>query len=215
MTYKYWQKINLKNFDVKNIVEKYNTGFVLTRIKNEMHQIKSLRFGLKQFSLSSENRRILRKGEDFQIKILELPLGMEKYDWHIHAVGSKFYCDRFGAHIFSANKIKELITDPLKSNFNRLIVLQDKKNNRSIGWCIGFEAADLFHYSYPFYELEYLQKNIGMIMLLKTILLIKDKNISQFYLGSIWDKKAKYKLQLQPAYFFDGKSWQTTDNLEF
>ncbi|HOY56202.1 MAG TPA: GNAT family N-acetyltransferase [bacterium] len=215
MSYKYWQKTNLENSDTKNIIEKYNAGFVLTRIKNEMHQIKSLRLDLKQFSLSSENRRILRKSEDLQIKVLELPFDMKKYDWHIHAVGSEFYRTRFGAHIFSANKIKELITDPLRSNFNRLVVLQDKKNNHSIGWCIGFEAADLFHYSYPFYDLEYFQQGTGMTMLLKTALWARDKNISQFYLGSIWDEKAKYKLQLQPAYFFDGESWQTTKNLKF
>lgn len=215
MVYKAWQKINLKNPDIKIIVENYNNGFVLTRIKNEMHQIKSLRLDLKNFSLSSENRRILRKNEDFQIKVLDLPLDMEKYDWHIHAVGSEFYRTRFGAHIFSANKIKELITDPLRSNFNRLVILQDKKNNHSIGWCIGFEAMDLFHYCYPFYELEYFQQGIGMTMLLKAALWARDKNISQFYLGSIWNQKAKYKLQLQPTFFFDGQLWQSTSKLTF
>jgi len=212
-SYHYWQKIILKNPNPQTIEEKYNQGFVLTRLKNEMHQIKGLRVDLKNFQLSSENRRILRKTRDYIVSLEPLPL--KEYDWRIHKVGAGFYQKRFGENIFSANKIKELIVDSKKSSFNCLAVAKDQKISQDIGWCISFKTKNIFHYAYPFYELKYFKNNLGISMMLKTLLLAKQSGIRYFYLGSVWDKRAKYKLQFSPQEFFDGQNWQDVKNLTF
>lgn len=204
MSYQSWQRINLENLDEKALEEKYAQGFVLTRIFKAMDQVRSLRVVLEKFAPSSENRRILRKGEEIEMRAINLPMPSENYDWKIHAIGAKFYSEKFGAGTFSANKIKELITSD-KSNFNLLLVFSDKKTNQDIGWSICFLSKNILHYAYPFYNLLY--NNLGIIMMTKTIEWAAEKGISFCYLGSIWDEKAKYKLQFYPEEFFDGKGW--------
>lgn len=211
--YPYWQKITLKNPTSGMLAEKYGQGFVLTRILNEMHQVKSLRVDLTNFQLSSENRRILRKTENFQVRVESLPL--RNYDWRIHKIGVEFYRQKFGQNVFSANKIKELIAKSEKSNFNCLIICRDQKTNQDIGWCIGFYNNHIFHYAYPFYDLKYVKENLGIGIMLKTLLWAKEQGMKYFYLGSVWDKKANYKLQFSPAEFFDGKGWQEVNQLKW
>jgi arginyl-tRNA--protein-N-Asp/Glu arginylyltransferase len=212
MNYKFWQKINLGNLEPAAVEEKYAEGFVLTRIFKEMDQVRSLRVILEKFAPSSENRRILRKGEEVEMRAINLPIRAENYDWKIHATGAKFYSEKFGAGIFSANKIKELITGD-KSSFNLLLIFSDKKINQDIGWSICFLGKNILHYAYPFYNLSY--NNLGIIMMTKTIEWASKQGIKFCYLGSIWDEKAKYKLQFSPEEFFDGKEWQDVDKLFF
>ena len=154
-TYQFWQKINIDDSSGGFVENKYDQGFVFVRPKNEMHQVRSLRVNLENFTPSSENRRILRKTEDFQIRIETLPL--ENYNWIIHKTGAEFYKQRFGDNIFSANKVKELITQPQNSNFNSIIICRDQKTNQDIGWCISHQTKNIFHYTYPFYNLDYFQ----------------------------------------------------------
>jgi arginyl-tRNA--protein-N-Asp/Glu arginylyltransferase len=209
--YKSWQKINLENLDEKTIEEKYADGFVLTRIFKQMDQVQSLRVVLKDFVLSSENRRILRKGEEIEMRVIDLPMNLENYDWKIHATGAKFYNEKFGAGTFSANKIKELIISE-KSNFNLLLIFKDKKTNQNIGWSICYKNNNILHYAHPFYNLSY--NNLGIIMMTKIIEWAKENEINFCYLGSIWDEKAKYKLQFFPEEFFDNKEWKSIDELD-
>jgi arginyl-tRNA--protein-N-Asp/Glu arginylyltransferase len=172
--------------------------------------VRSLRVILEKFALSSENRRILRKGEEIEIRAIDLPMSAENYDWKIHAAGAKFYNEKFGPGSFSANKIKELITGG-KSNFNLLLIFSDKKTNQEIGWSICFLSKNILHYAYPFYNLSY--NNLGIIMMTKTMEWAAKQGIEFCYLGSVWDEKAKYKLQFSPEEFFNGKEWKNTSEL--
>jgi arginyl-tRNA--protein-N-Asp/Glu arginylyltransferase len=211
--YQSWQKINLENIDSEIIEKNYAEGFVLTRIFRQMDQVKSLRVNLEKFELSSENRRILRKGEEIEMRIIDLPMKLEDYDWQIHATGANFYNERFGAGTFSANKIKGLIIEK-DVNFNCLLIFSDKKTNRDIGWSICYRSNNFLHYAYPFYDLSYFEKNMGIIMMTKTIQWAKENGMEFCYLGSIWEEKAKYKLQFFPEEFFDGKEWRDADELK-
>jgi arginyl-tRNA--protein-N-Asp/Glu arginylyltransferase len=211
LMYKSWQKTNLDNLDYEAIEEKYAQGFVLTRIFKEMDQVKSLRVVLEKFAPSSENRRILRKGEEIEMRAINLPMPLESYDWKIHAAGAQFYNEKFGPGTFSANKIKELITGG-KSNFNCLLIFSDKKTNQDIGWSICFLSKNILHYAYPFYNLSY--NNLGIIMMTKTMEWASGQKIKFCYLGSIWNEKAKYKLQFSPEEFFDSKGWKSINELD-
>jgi arginyl-tRNA--protein-N-Asp/Glu arginylyltransferase len=209
MSYQSWQKINLEKVDPAMIEEKYAAGFILTRIFRTMDQVRSLRVDLKKFVLSSENRRILRKGEEIEMWAINLPMPLENYDWQIHAVGAKFYNEKFGSGTFSDNKIKELLTTE-NSNFNLLLIFRDKKTNQDIGWSICFLSQNILHYAYPFYRLD-VDKNLGMIMMTKTVAWAVACGLDFCYLGSIWDEKAKYKLQFSPEEFFDSHQWQSAE----
>src|SRR3989338_7648970 len=204
-----WAEKTIIDFDDKFIEEMYDNGFVFTRIgKGVMNQTRSLRVDLEKFELSSENKRILKKTEALNLSVSPTPY--ENYEWAIHKMGKEFYETKFGEKTFSAQKIKELITNKDKSNFNRLFIYdKDKKN---IGYCITLETKNILHYCYPFYDLgapsSKPSANTGMGMMLKAIMWAKANGKKYIYLGSFSRPTDTYKLQFAGLEWFDGKQWQ-------
>ncbi len=235
-----WNEKTITDFSDENIESAYNDGYVFTRVgKGVMKQTRSLRIDLSKFELSSENKRILKKTEELDLSIFPIPY--EKYTWEIHKLGKNFYEHKFGKGTFSAQKIKELITDKEKSNFNQLfvyslptVILNEVKNPLSqdkrdpsvaelpqddkrleTGYCIALETKNVLHYCYPFYNLEVNYPNLGMGMMLKAIVWAKKNNKKYIYLGSFSRPTDTYKLQFSGLEWFDGKNWQTsTDELK-
>ena len=206
-TYRSTDTIVIDNISIANIEAKYNQGYVFTRIKKGvMDQIRSLRINLKNFTFNTENRRINRKTEWFEMECQKLPLLDNNYNFNIHKLGKKFYQSKAGDQIFSASKIKELVTHDEKSSFNILLKFFDK-NGQNIGYCICFMTDNIFHYAFPFYDLSIDQPNIGMGMILKAIQYSLDENLKYFYLGSIHEKKSLYKLQFENMEWWDKKNW--------
>lgn len=199
MEYLHWKEEKISDFSDTNITRLYNEGFVFTRIdKGVMHQTRSVRIDLSKFELSSENRRVLKKVEGMEIETETLP--SSNYDWKIGKIGKDFYDTKFGDGIMSANKIKEIITDGL--NFNLLL-------KHGEGYVICYMNNDIFHYSYPFYDLEKSPKDMGLGMMTKTIVWAKEKGLKYVYLGSLQRPTDTYKLQFAGLEWFDGKVWNT------
>lgn len=176
----------------------YQNGYLFTRInRGVMQQTRSVRINLGKFELTSENRRILKKGEDISSE--EFPIPYFHYDWKIGKMAKDFY-DTKAPHSFTVNKIKELLTT--NQNFNKLIKYSD------CGYVITYENSHILHYCYPFYDLAQSPRDMGLIMMTKAIVNAKAKNISYVYLGSLQRPSDVYKLQFQGVEWFDGKLWQ-------
>jgi arginyl-tRNA--protein-N-Asp/Glu arginylyltransferase len=229
-----WNSKIIKNFSEKNIANLYDNGFVFTREnKGSMDQTRSLRINLDTFELTSENKRILRKTEHIFMKTYALPY--EEYHWSIGKLAKNFYDTKFKKGTFSAQKIKELLTNKNKSNFNTLFIfsttekgIENEYNNCKIattpetisknstllpiGYAICHENKYIFHYSYPFYHLEFPNKNIGMGMMIRAIEYAKKTSKQYVYLGSAQRPTDTYKLQFKGLEWFDGNNWR--DNME-
>ncbi|MEK7131844.1 MAG: hypothetical protein AAB797_03920 [Patescibacteria group bacterium] len=219
-----WEEKIISNFTDKSIEEMYGRGFVFTRLgKGVMNQTRSLRVDLKKFKLSSENRRVLTKTEELSLFAQTIPYS--EYYWKIHKMGKEFYEKKFGEKTFSAQKIKELITDKTKSNFNKLFIYKKDEKHRvsmdatrhdfvksNIGYCIALETKNILHYCYPFYQLSAISDkpsaNTGMGMMLKAIIWAKENGKKYVYLGSFQRPTDTYKLQFSGLEWFDGKQWQ-------
>lgn len=197
MKYLKWKEEKIKDRDQTNISKMYDNGFVFTRIEKDlMQQTRSIRIDLSKFELSSENKRILKKIEGIELKASEIPY--EKYSWKIGKIGKDFYESRKAD--FSANKIKELLTTS-ESNFNLLLNFSD------IGFAICYINEDIMHYSYPFYDINKTVRDMGLGMMIKSIILAKEKNLKYIYLGSLQRVTDTYKLQFSGIEWFDGKKW--------
>lgn len=197
MKYLNWKEEKIDNATPDLISKIYDSGFLYTRIdKGIMHQTRSVRIDLDKFELSSENRRILKKGNDISFEICEIPY--QKYDWKIGKLAKDFY-DKKAPGDFSVNKIKEIITT--NHNFSNLINFSGK------GYVICYMNNNMIHYSYPFYDLENCPKDMGMIMMTKVISEMKTRGLKYFYLGSLQRPTDVYKLQFSNMEWFDGKKW--------
>ena len=215
MDYLCWDEQSISDFSKQSINRLYDNGYVLTRKgKGIMHQTRSLRVNLSKFELTSENRRVLRKTDGLQLTAYSLPL--TDYHWSIGKMAKNFYDTKFGSGAMSANKIKELLTDEKKNNFN--LLLQYSLNaelrtvNEPLGYAICHENSAILHYAYPFYELRTLNselKDVGMGMMLRAILYAQKQGKKYIYLGSFQRLTDTYKLQFEGLEWFDVKTWKT------
>lgn len=207
-SYEIWQEKTLTDLSSQQVNKAYDQGFVFTRkTKGNMVQTRSLRLKLAEYQANSENRRVLRKVEGLQLLAVNLPYLSTDYDWMIHKLGKDFYANKLEDVEFSASKIKELVTDPEKSNFNTMLEYTFSQNQ--VGYAIAYTNEVIMHYAYPFYEYERFDNNFGMGMMLKAIEYAKSKDLKYVYLGSITRATDRYKLQFDGLEWFDGKDWQT------
>lgn len=232
-----WDEKNIKDSSAKSVTEMYGRGYVFTRLdKGVMHQTRSVRIDLSKFNLSSENRRILKKVANLSSQSTSLP--MKDYDWQIGKMAKDFYDTKFGEGIMSAQKVKEMLTDKEKSNFNVLLKFNvNPERSASTGTESGplagssFSAAfasserpvstdhsgfticysndTILHYSYPFYDLKTAPKDMGLAMMTMTIQKMKESGLEYVYLGSLQRPGDTYKLQFEGLEWFDGKVWSS------
>lgn len=207
MKYLNWKEETVTDFSSGNISGMYENGFVFTRIsKGVMQQTRSVRINLNKFEITSENRRILRKGEEILMKENAIPYS--DYTWEIGKMAKDFY-DKKTDHAFSANKIKELITTA--DSFNLLLSYSDS-NLKNLGNTICYKNDLMTHYCYPFYNIDLAPKDMGMIMMTKAIITAKEKGLEYVYLGSLQRPGDIYKLQFSGIEWFDGEKW--TEDVE-
>jgi arginine-tRNA-protein transferase len=205
MAYLKWDEKTITDYSEDAISALYNQGYLFGRTgKGEMYQTRSLRIDLEKFELSSENRRVLKKTEE--LKLVAAPLPYADYHFSIAKLGKDFYYTKFGDKTFSANKIKEIMTDAAKSNFNTALVYSLEK---TIGYALCYQNNELLHYCYPFYDLTEKTPNLGLGMMLKAIMWAKEAGKKYIYLGSFSRPTDTYKLQFAGLEWWDGKNWNT------
>jgi len=181
----------------------YSRGYVFTRVeKGLMNQTRSFRVNLEAYVPSSENRRIARKVENLDIIAESIPFS--GYTWEIGKLAKDFY-EKFGDNVFTANKIKEILTEKDRTNFNRILVFKDRASGEAVGYVICYESGNILHYSYPFY-VEESSRGIGMMT--KALEWAKEKGKKYIYLGSLQRPSDSYKLQFLGGEWFDGSKWQ-------
>ncbi len=199
-----WNEQTITDFCDENINSLYSEGYVFTRLgKGIMQQTRSVRIDLAKFELSSENRRVLKKVEGMDLDIKAIPY--QGYSWHIGKLAKDFYETKFGPGVFSANKIKELLTDEQKSNFNVLLKYSFPDDSKTKGYAICYANSEIMHYSYPFYSLN---ASLGMGMMVMAIMAAKQNDEKYIYLGSAQRPTDVYKLQFAGLEWFDGKEWK-------
>lgn len=213
-----WDKRTLENPTESNIEDAYNLGYVFTRVgKNVMNQTRSLRIDLSKFKLSSENKRILHKTES--LSLIPRPLPLDAYHWSIAKMAKDFYDTKFGQGTLSANKMRELLTDGTKNNFNRLFIYEFTANgSHPTGYCVALETPNIVHYSYPFYHItndsllvtNHSLPNLGMGMMTMAVQWAKKQKKNYIYLGSAQRPTDVYKLQFEGMEWFDGEKWNTS-----
>ncbi|MFA6459177.1 MAG: hypothetical protein WCV79_02140 [Candidatus Paceibacterota bacterium] len=210
MNYLNWSQKTLTDGSSEDISKMYNNGYVYTRLgKGVMDQTRSVRIDLGKFQLSSENRRIQKKISGLELHSLPLPL--QEYDWKLGKAAKDFYDTKFGSGIMSAQKIKEILTSPDKSNFNTLFIY--RFSGRDIGHAVCYQNDSLLHYSYPFYDISSAPKDMGLGMMLLAIDHAKQIGLKYIYLGSLQRPGDTYKLQFEGLEWFDGNTWQNDISL--
>ena len=186
----------------------FNAGFLpSSRNLDRFYLCRQVRVNLAKFKPSSENRRILRKGEGIEVKLVP----REKYDYTPERRQFfKNYADiKFGKDKMTFERLDSLFSSPIISH---LLLFIDVKTGAEIGVATLYvEDKELAFYYYAFYDLNYYARNLGMFMMTTAAAFFAERGLKHLYLGTCYSERAIYKTQFSGVEFFNGFRW--SDNL--
>lgn len=182
----------------------FDAGFLpSSRNLDRFYLCRHVRVDLRKFKLSSENRRVLRKGEGIHFELVP----RAKFDFtRERRAFYKGYADiKFGKDIMTLARLDALFDSPIISH---LLVFNDSKTGQEIGTAtLYLEGDELAFYYYAFYDLNYFQRNLGIYMMTSAVAEFAKRSVRHLYLGSCYSENALYKTQFAGAEFFNGFRW--------
>lgn len=182
----------------------FHHGFLpSSRELDRFYLCRHVRVNLAQYGTSSENRRILRKGEGITVTLVpraQFDYTPERREFF------KTYADiKFGQDIMSYERLDSLFSGRITSH---LLVFRDAKTSAEIGVAtLYLEPERMAYYYYAFYDLKYYRRNLGMFMMTSAVEFFAARKYAHLYLGSCYNRNALYKTQFAGAEFFNGVRW--------
>jgi arginyl-tRNA--protein-N-Asp/Glu arginylyltransferase len=184
----------------------FNRGFLPASLKLQRYYMcRHIRVRLADYSPSSENRRILRKGEDLTYRLLPIAEFDYTPEWRDFC---KTYADiKFGKDIMTYQRLDTLFDSKVVTH---LLVYHDPAQKQDIGLVtLYLEKDKMAYYYYSFYDLNYYSRNLGMYMMTSAVDYFSRTKKTYLYLGSCYSRNALYKTQFSGAEFFNGVQWST------
>ncbi len=174
-----------------------------SREMDRFYLCRNVRVDLRKHRPSSENRRILRKGDGITAALVsraEFDYTPQRRDFF------KTYADiKFGKDTMTSERLDALFAGRITSH---VLVFTDNKTGNEIGAVtLYLEGDHLAYYYYAFYDLNYYSRNLGMFMMTFAVEFFKERGFEFLYLGSCYTQNALYKTQFAGAEFFNGVRW--------
>lgn len=189
---------NIKN---DNSIEKnYEIGLLPQRNQKKLfYEESSSRSNLKKIELSSENRRILKKTEEFSFQRIPLKeflytpkVQKQIYDW-IKKLGWNF----------PVSSIKTIFTNHI---FNYVYIWKNHQN-KVIAYSICYFSETISHIAYVFYDPEFSRSNLPIRLVLQAIIDSHQLNLNYCYLGRFSENTGYYKRNMPGFEYFASNRW--------
>jgi len=174
-----------------------------SRELDRFYLCRQIRVQLNRFEPSSENRRILRKGNGIDFELI----AREDFDYTAQWRGfCKTYADiRFGKDVMSFQRLESLFNSKIISH---LLLFTDKEKQQDVGLVtLYLEEKRLAYYYYAFYDLNYYSRNLGMFMMTSAVNYFAQHGFDHLYLGTCYSRNALYKTQFGGFEFYNGFCW--------
>jgi arginyl-tRNA--protein-N-Asp/Glu arginylyltransferase len=177
----------------------YNKGLLPQRNKkNVYYQESSSRSNLSKFNLSSENKRILNKTNEFTFK--KVPIYFD-----INIQKSIFSWLKKLEWNFPISSVKTIFTNHI---FNYLYTWYDN-NNKIIAYSVCYFDDTISHIAYVFYDPAYNHSNLPIRLVLQTIIDSKEQNLQYCYLGRFSKDIGYYKRNMPGFEYYENDNWRT------
>ena len=190
----------------------FNAGFLPgARGLNQFGLCRNLRVELAKFSASSENRRILRKGEGITMQLVpraEFDLTPTRKEFFL-----KYAEARYGAGVMPPERLELLFNSPLATH---LMVFTDAAGVELGVVLLYLEAPRLAFFRYSFFDLNHPNRSLGLFLMTTAVEFFAAQKFQHLYLGTCYAERALYKTQFAGVEFFNGFRWsQNLDELKF
>ena len=170
---------------------------------DRFYMCRHIRVALGEFSASSENRRILRKCEGIEARIV--PRADFEFTEKRRAF-CKAYADvKFKPSGMALERLDALLASRIVTH---VLIFTDTAAAAEVGLVMLYmdEPSAAFYY-YAFYDLAYYARNLGMFMMTLAVAKLAERGVRHVYLGTCYSQNALYKFQFSGAEFFNGFTW--------
>lgn len=161
---------------------------------------RQVRVRLDRFEPSSENRRILRKGEGIRTEIV----ARADFQWtpERHRFCLDYACRRWSATP-TPERIERIFHFPITTH---VAVFRDA-TDREIGLVSLLCDGDTWFYSNAFYDPDHPCRSLGGFLMTETVRRLAERGGRFLHLGTCYSRSALYKTQYQGVEFFNGNRW--------
>jgi len=180
----------------------YSNGLLPQRNnKNIFYQETSSRSNLANFSLNSENRRIINKTEKYHFQLI--PIDEFTYDISVQKTIFKWIKEL--GWDFPISSVKKIFTDHI---FNYVYIWKDEEQH-IIAYSVCYFSEKISHIAYVFYDSKYSHQNLPIRLTLQTIIDSHQKNLDYCYLGRFSEKTGFYKRTMPGFEYYKDQTWVT------
>lgn len=191
-------KFNLKNCN--SIEKNYSDGLLPQRNdKRFWYSDSSSRSNLSIFQISSENRRIINKTQDFFYELQ--PLSSFAYTPTIQK--TIFHWIKELNWDFPISSVKKIFADHL---FNYVYIWKDK-NNKVVAYLVCYFSPEISHAAYVFYNPILSHGNLPIRIVIQAIIDSHDKNLKYCYIGRFSKEIGYYKRNMPGFEYFQDGNW--------
>lgn len=160
------------------------------------YRARSARVRLKDFTLSSENRRIAKKFDGVFTKVhLQGPPPGEAVDFCL-----SYFAERHGPGAMPRERLAVVFAQVTNTVVYR-------KGDETVGYVVSIEGENFGHYWYSFYDLSLAKQSLGLWLMLDALEEAKAQGKAYYYLGTVYGTKALYKTNFEPLEWWDGSTW--------
>jgi len=182
----------------------YASGLLPTRHKKGIFYLaRSTRVKLSNFSLTSENRRIMGKVSDLNLEIKPV----ENFEYNLEVQRFCALSTRAlgkGKAVFSTDQIKKMFAG--ETNVTHIATYR-KSDGQVAGYACIVVTGSLCHYAYPFGEANSDNQNLNIGMMTMAVNWAYNQHKQYIYLGTSYTQGSLYKAQFNNFEFFTGWKW--------
>jgi len=189
---------NIKNLDT--IDNNYANGLLPQRNSpGVFYQDTSCRSNLADFLLDSENRRIIRKTDQYSFKTIPLSdfILTPEIQKQIHSWVKELGWD------FPTSSIKTIFTRHIFNQIN--IWFLDQK---PIAYLVCYSDNHISHAAYVFYDPSYSHNDLPIRIVLQFIIDCHQNNLKFAYLGRFSKTTGYYKRTMPGFEYYNNQQWQ-------
>ena len=193
-------QFNLENTD--DIDQNYKNGFLPQRNdKNLFYFQTSCRSNLENFKLSSENRRIIRKTEEFTFEKITL----KNFNYDLKTQKEIFNWIKELEWDYPISSVKNVFKNHI---FNYLYIWKDSQKN-IVAYSICYFSENVSHIAYVFYNPELAHGNLPIRLVLQVIIDSHELGLKYCYLGRFSNDNGFYKRNMPGFEYFNNNNWTT------
>ena len=193
----------MPDYNIQNqlsIEENYQSGLLPQRNQsNFWYRDTSSRSNLSTFQLSSENRRIFNKTQEFTFELIPLTnfSFTSKIQKQIFSWLKQLQWD------FPTSSVKNIFTNHI---FNYLYIWKNQ-SGETIAYSICYFSDEISHIAYVFYDPQYSHGNLPIRLVLQTVIDSHDSGLKYCYLGRFSPNTGFYKRNMPGFEYFKDDNW--------